>query len=106
MLFSYYLFLFFSNKRSDEESEWEAQERRRASRCIWMMGKKGLTEYEAAVLIIHEAKQYLQVHGGGGGAHHTGGQAVPTGPSGGGGGLIIGEAKQYLQVHRGGGGSS
>lgn len=47
-----------SKKKAEDEAEWEVQERCK-SRCIWLTGQKGLTEYDAAVLIIQEAKELL-----------------------------------------------
>ena len=47
-----------SKKKADDEAEWEREELRRR-RCIWVTGQKGLTEYEAAQMIIHEAKKLL-----------------------------------------------
>jgi DNA polymerase theta len=47
-----------SKKKSEDEAEWEMQERFK-SRCIWLTGQKGLTEHDAAVLIIQEAKELL-----------------------------------------------
>ena len=51
--------LYNSKKKGEGETDWEAQERKK-SRCIWMTGKKGLTEREAAILILQEAKTLLQ----------------------------------------------
>ena len=49
-----------SKKQGEGESEWEARERRRRqTRGIWMAGQKGLTDAEAAVLIVEEAKRLL-----------------------------------------------
>jgi len=47
-----------SKKKADDEAEWERQERSKR-RCIWITGKTGLTEYEAAETIISEAKKLL-----------------------------------------------
>ncbi|KAK3098715.1 hypothetical protein FSP39_022356 [Pinctada imbricata] len=47
------------NKRQDNESEWEANQRRE-SRCMWLTGRKGVTELEAAVAVIEEAKGLIQ----------------------------------------------
>jgi len=47
-----------SKKKVDDEADWELQERCK-SRCIWVTGEKGLTEYEAAVLIVQEAKKLI-----------------------------------------------
>ena len=38
--------------------EWELAERKKAH-CIWMTGQKGLTEDEAARLIVDEARKFL-----------------------------------------------
>ena len=48
-----------STKKQETETEWEAEERRK-SRCIFLTGRKGVTEYEAAVIIIDEAKAMIQ----------------------------------------------
>ena len=48
-----------SKKKVEGETDWEARERLRL-RCIWLEGQKGLTEAEAAVLIVEEAKRLLQ----------------------------------------------
>ena len=48
-----------SMKKGEEETDWEVEERRQ-SRCIWLSGQRGLTEREAALLIIHEARSLLQ----------------------------------------------
>ncbi|XP_051870212.1 DNA polymerase theta [Pristis pectinata] len=50
---------FKSSRRAVDETEYEAQERRK-TRCIWVTGRKGLTEREAAVLIVQEARNHLQ----------------------------------------------
>lgn len=50
--------LINSKKKAEDEAEWELQERCK-SHCIWLTGQKGLTEYDAAVLIIQEAKELL-----------------------------------------------
>ncbi|MBN3297943.1 DPOLQ polymerase, partial [Amia calva] len=50
---------FKSSRRAVDESEHEAQERRN-TRCIWVSGKRGLTEREAALQIVREARQLLQ----------------------------------------------
>ncbi|XP_078088028.1 DNA polymerase theta [Mustelus asterias] len=50
---------FKSSRRAVDESECEAQERRK-TRCIWVSGRKGLTERDAAVLIVEEAKNHLR----------------------------------------------
>lgn len=47
-----------SKKKADGEAEWETEERKRR-RCIWVTGRNGLTEYEAAEMIIDEAKKLL-----------------------------------------------
>ena len=54
----------FSKKKQDTETEWEAAERRK-TRCIFLPGRKGMTEYEAAVIIIEEAKCLIQEELGG-----------------------------------------
>ena len=60
----FYLKLFCSNKRQDTETEWEAAERRK-TRCIFLTGRKGVTENEAAQIIIEEAKALIQEELGG-----------------------------------------
>ncbi|XP_018101295.1 DNA polymerase theta isoform X2 [Xenopus laevis] len=50
---------FKSVRRAVDEEE-EAAEERRAARCIWIPGRKGLTEREAAQLIVHEARRLLK----------------------------------------------
>ncbi|XP_071956971.1 DNA polymerase theta-like [Antedon mediterranea] len=50
---------FQSTRRAEGELECEAMQRKK-SRCIWATGRKGLTEEEAAGLIVMEAKQLLQ----------------------------------------------
>ncbi|CAG5132586.1 unnamed protein product [Candidula unifasciata] len=50
---------FQSEKRQDGETDWELKERRRA-RCIWLTGRKGVTELDAAMAIIDEAKVIVQ----------------------------------------------
>ncbi|XP_075449000.1 DNA polymerase theta isoform X3 [Ascaphus truei] len=50
---------FKSVRRAVDEDEDAAQERR-ATRCIWITGKKGLTEREAAELIVEEARRLLK----------------------------------------------
>ncbi|KAA0720083.1 DNA polymerase theta [Triplophysa tibetana] len=47
------------SRQAVDESEVEAQERK-SMRCIWVSGKKPLTEREAAQQIIAEARQLLQ----------------------------------------------
>lgn len=49
----------FSSKQAVDETEWEVQERR-SLRCIWVSGKKPLTEREAAQEIVAEARHLLQ----------------------------------------------
>ena len=49
----------FSDKQQEGETAWEAKERQRA-RCIWLTGRKGVTELEAAQAIIDEAKDIVQ----------------------------------------------
>nr|XP_057917242.1 DNA polymerase theta [Doryrhamphus excisus] len=50
---------FKSSKRAVDESEVEAAERRNL-RCVWVSGGQALTEQEAAVAIVSEAKLLLQ----------------------------------------------
>ncbi|XP_044856994.1 DNA polymerase theta [Mauremys mutica] len=50
---------FKSIRRAVDEDE-EAAEERRNTHCIWMVGMKGLTESEAASLIVEEARILLQ----------------------------------------------
>ncbi|XP_076467231.1 DNA polymerase theta-like [Babylonia areolata] len=50
---------FQSNKKQDGESDWELEQRRKA-RCMWLAGRKGVTELEAATAIITEAKTIIQ----------------------------------------------
>ncbi|XP_075761239.1 DNA polymerase theta isoform X3 [Pelodiscus sinensis] len=50
---------FKSIRRAVDEDE-EAAEERRNTHCIWMAGMKGLTEGEAASLIVEEARILLQ----------------------------------------------
>lgn len=54
----------YSNKKQESETEWELAERKQA-RCIYLTGRKGVTEYEAAVAIIDEAKGIIQEELGG-----------------------------------------
>ena len=56
--------IHFSNKRQETETEWEAAERRK-THCIFLPGRKGMTEYEAAGIIIEEAKSLIQEELGG-----------------------------------------
>lgn len=51
--------LFFSSKRAVDESEVEAAERRHL-RCVWVTGGRALTEHEAAVEIVSQARLLLQ----------------------------------------------
>lgn len=53
------LSVFFSSKRAVDESEMEAAERR-SLRCVWVTGGRALTEQEAAVEIVSEARLLLQ----------------------------------------------
>ncbi|XP_056015539.1 DNA polymerase theta-like [Ostrea edulis] len=55
---------FQSSKRQENETDWEAV-RRQESRCIWLTGRKGVTELEAAEAIIDEAKSIIQQELGG-----------------------------------------
>ncbi|XP_009293682.1 DNA polymerase theta [Danio rerio] len=50
---------FKSSRQAVDESEVEAQERK-SMRCIWVSGKKALTEREAAQQIVAEAQLLLQ----------------------------------------------
>ncbi|KAM9319608.1 DNA polymerase theta [Gastrophryne carolinensis] len=50
---------FKSTRKAVDEDE-EAVQERRATRCIWISGKKGLTEREAAELIVEEARRLLK----------------------------------------------
>ncbi|XP_073680299.1 DNA polymerase theta [Garra rufa] len=50
---------FKSSRQAVDESEAEAQERK-SMRCIWVSGKKALTEREAAQQIVAEAQVLLQ----------------------------------------------
>ncbi|XP_067440675.1 DNA polymerase theta [Thunnus thynnus] len=50
---------FKSSKRAVDESEMEAAERRNL-RCVWVTGGRALTEQEAAVEIVFEARLLLQ----------------------------------------------
>ncbi|KAI3353239.1 hypothetical protein L3Q82_019782, partial [Scortum barcoo] len=50
---------FKSSKRAVDESEVEAAERR-SLRCVWVSGGRALTEKEAAVEIVSEARLLLQ----------------------------------------------
>ncbi|XP_030272825.1 DNA polymerase theta isoform X3 [Sparus aurata] len=50
---------FKSSKRAVDESEGEAAERR-SLRCVWVTGGRALTEQEAAVEIVSEARLLLQ----------------------------------------------
>ncbi|XP_067896935.1 DNA polymerase theta isoform X2 [Heterodontus francisci] len=50
---------FQSSRKAVDESEYEAQERRK-TRCIWVSGWRGLTERDAAVLIVEEARNHLR----------------------------------------------
>ncbi|XP_059247024.1 DNA polymerase theta [Mustela nigripes] len=50
----------FKSARKAMDEEEEAVEERRNMRTIWVTGRKGLTEREAAALIVEEAKMILQ----------------------------------------------
>ncbi|KAM9770177.1 DNA polymerase theta [Menidia menidia] len=50
---------FKSSKRAVDESESEAAERRKL-RCVWVTGGRALTEEEAAIEIVSEARLLLQ----------------------------------------------
>lgn len=51
--------MFFSSKRAVDENEVEAAERRNL-RCVWVTGGHALTEQEAAIKIVSEARVLLQ----------------------------------------------
>ncbi|KAL3883562.1 hypothetical protein ACJMK2_029814 [Sinanodonta woodiana] len=55
---------FQSLKKQDNETDWDAEQRRQM-RCIWLTGRKGVTEAEAAEVIIEEAKSIIQEELGG-----------------------------------------
>ncbi|XP_047419090.1 LOW QUALITY PROTEIN: DNA polymerase theta [Sciurus carolinensis] len=50
----------FKSARKAVDEEEEAVEERRNMRTIWVAGRKGLTEREAATLIVEEARMILQ----------------------------------------------
>ncbi|XP_037692415.1 DNA polymerase theta isoform X2 [Choloepus didactylus] len=50
----------FKSSRKAVDEEEEAVEERRNMRTIWVAGRKGVTEREAAALIVEEAKMILQ----------------------------------------------
>ncbi|XP_058151735.1 DNA polymerase theta [Dasypus novemcinctus] len=50
----------FKSSRKAVDEEEEVVEERRNMRTIWVAGRKGLTEREAATLIVEEAKMILQ----------------------------------------------
>ncbi|XP_063662214.1 DNA polymerase theta isoform X9 [Pan troglodytes] len=50
----------FKSARKAVDEEEEAVEERRNMRTIWVTGRKGLTEREAAALIVEEARMILQ----------------------------------------------
>ncbi|XP_037859312.2 DNA polymerase theta isoform X7 [Chlorocebus sabaeus] len=50
----------FKSARKAVDEEEEAVEERRNMRTIWVAGRKGLTEREAAALIVEEARMILQ----------------------------------------------
>ena len=58
-IFNASVLLFCSKRVGEGESRWEAEERAK-SRCIWLAGQKALTEAEAALLMVEEAKALLQ----------------------------------------------
>ncbi|XP_052808033.1 DNA polymerase theta-like [Mya arenaria] len=64
---------FQSMKKQESETAWEAEERRKAH-CIFLTGRRGVTELEAATIIIDEAKQIIQ--------DELGGVGVQWGPKG------------------------
>ncbi|XP_022111115.1 DNA polymerase theta-like [Acanthaster planci] len=51
---------FQSSRKAIDEQEYEVEERKQ-SRCIWATGSKGLTEQQAALMIVQEAKDLLKV---------------------------------------------
>ena len=59
-LFSFFRFCpVHSTKKQEGESDWETEQRRKAQ-CVWLAGRKGVTELEAASAIIGEAKTIIQ----------------------------------------------
>ncbi|KAM9225840.1 DNA polymerase theta [Dugong dugon] len=50
----------FKSARKAVDEEEDAVEERRNRRTVWVAGRKGLTEREAAVLIVEEARMILQ----------------------------------------------
>lgn len=54
------MFFIFSDKKTEDETEWEAKERLTNRRCIWLRGMPGMTAYEAALTIIEEAQQTIE----------------------------------------------
>ncbi|XP_038044107.1 DNA polymerase theta-like [Patiria miniata] len=50
---------FQSSRKAIDEQQYEVEERKH-SRCIWVTGRKGLTEQQAALLIVQEAKDLLK----------------------------------------------
>ncbi|XP_021338869.1 DNA polymerase theta-like isoform X1 [Mizuhopecten yessoensis] len=72
---------FQSNKKQENETEWEAEQRRK-SRCIWLTGRKGVTEEEAALAIIAEAKSVIQEELGGLGIQWRDNQELESGERG------------------------
>uniref|UniRef100_A0A8C3YVJ5 DNA polymerase theta n=1 Tax=Catagonus wagneri TaxID=51154 RepID=A0A8C3YVJ5_9CETA len=50
----------FKSTRKAVDEEEEAVEERRNMRTVWVTGRKGLTEREAAALIVEEARMILQ----------------------------------------------
>ena len=58
-MFTSVCYLSHSVRRAVDEDE-ESAEERRTVRSIWMAGMKGLTEREAASLIVEEARGLLQ----------------------------------------------
>ncbi|XP_052244253.1 DNA polymerase theta-like [Dreissena polymorpha] len=69
---------FESKKKQATETDWEAEQRRKAH-CIFLTGRKGVTCHEAAVIIINEAKQMIQEELGGVGV--TWGQQLGKSPT-------------------------
>lgn len=50
---------FESEKKRDGETDYEAKERNKF-KTVWVCGKDGLTEREAAILLISDARKYLE----------------------------------------------
>uniref|UniRef100_A0A6I8P2U6 DNA polymerase theta n=1 Tax=Ornithorhynchus anatinus TaxID=9258 RepID=A0A6I8P2U6_ORNAN len=73
---------FRSTRRAVDEEE-EAAEERRHKRTIWVSGRKGLTEREAAVLVVEEATAILQQDLAGMGVRWTPDSLLKPGPGAG-----------------------